>query len=300
MEPIILAGDLIRGAFETIGIDAFRYRFMQRALLGLVIVSLMTAVIGVFVVLRGHSFLSLSVSSSAFAGLALAAFLGLNELVIGFIFALITSVFIEETSFRGNIKPDVAAGIIFSFMFGLALLVLGLMPDPVASGALLHGNPLGALKNDIYWITLVALAVLVLALIFNREFQMVTFDPAFAEAAGTPVTFVRMLLLLLIAITLTSSIPVVGGLLIISFVVLPAAAAYQLSSRMTTMIAWSIAISTSSAIIGLILAYIHDVGPSAAIVVVQGAIFFVSFLVSPKRHAIWKQLWNAISSAELS
>ncbi len=299
MEPIILVGDLIRKIFETMGMDMFRYRFMQRALLGLLIVSIMTAVVGIFVVLRGHSFLSLSVSSSAFAGLTLGAFLGVNELIIGFGFALITSVAIEETSFRGNIQPDVAAGIVFSFMFGMALLLIGLMPDPVTSGTLLQGNPLGALKTDIYQIFVVALVVLGIILAFNKQFQMITFDPTFAEAAGTPVTFIRMLLLLLIAISLTSSIQVVGGLLIISFVVLPTAAAYQLSSRMTTMMIYSIVFSSSSAVIGLLLAYAHDVGPSAAIVVVQGIIFILSFLLTPKRHTIWKQLETTISRTGL-
>ncbi|MFX1513932.1 MAG: metal ABC transporter permease [Promethearchaeota archaeon] len=298
MELIIFIGDIIRKIFEIMGSDIFRYRFMQRALMGLLIVSIMTAVIGVFIVLRGHSFLSLSVSSSAFAGLAIGAFLGWNELIIGFSFAIITSLFIEEASFRGNIKPDVAAGIIFSFMFGVALLFLGLMPDPVASGALLHGNPLGALKKDIYQIFWVALIVLTGILIFNKQFQMITFDPTFAEAAGTPVTLFRMLLLLLIAISLTSSIEVVGGLLIVSFVVLPPAAAFQLSSRMTTMMIFSIIFSSSSAIIGLFLAYEHDVGPSASIVVIQGITFFLSFLISPKRHTVWKQLWIMISQSQ--
>ncbi|MHA2364694.1 MAG: metal ABC transporter permease [Candidatus Hodarchaeales archaeon] len=295
MELITLVGDLIQTLFDMIGVDMFQYRFMQRALMGLLIVSIMTAVIGVFVVLRGHSFLSLSVSSSAFAGLAIGAFMGWNELIIGFIFALITSIFIEEASFRGNIKPDVAAGIVFSFMFGVALLYLGLMPDPVASGLLLHGNPLGALKNDIYQIFIIALVVLVGILIFNKQFQMITFDPAFAEATGMHVTFFRMFLLLLIALCLTSSIEVVGGLLIISFVVLPAAAAFQLSSRMTTMMIFSIVLSSSSAIVGLLLAYEHNVGPSAAIVVIQGMMFFFCFIISPKRHTFWKQLWITIS-----
>lgn len=295
MEPVVFSGDLIHQFFDFLGIDMFRYPFMQRALLGLLIVSIMTSLVGVFVVLRGHSFLSLGVSSSAFAGFVVGTFLGLNPLVFGLAFALLTTVFIEETSIHGNLKPDVATGVIFSLMLGIVLLLFRKMENPATSTSLLYGNALGTLKEDIYWIFLVAFLVIVLIFAFNKEFQMITFDPVFAEAAGTPVTVIRAILLFLIALTISSSVSVVGGLLVLSFVVIPAAAAYQLSSRLTTMISFTLTISLFSAVTGLILAYIYDVGPSASIVVLQSFLFFCCFLASPKRHTAWKQLIIIIS-----
>ncbi|MFQ5977205.1 MAG: metal ABC transporter permease [Candidatus Heimdallarchaeota archaeon] len=295
MEPVAFSGDLIRLFFDFFGIDMFRYPFMQRALLGLLIVSIMTSLIGVFVVLRGHAFLSLGVSSSAFAGFVVAIFLGQNPLIFGLAFALLTTVFIEETSIHGNLKPDVATGIIFSLMLGIVLLLFRKMENPAASTSLLYGNALGTLKEDIYWIFLIAFLVTILVFAFNKEFQMITFDPVFAEAVGTPITAIRVILLFLIALSISSSVSVVGGLLVLSFVVIPAAAAYQLASRFTTMISFTLAISLFSAVAGLILAYIYDVGPSASIVVLQSLIFFCCFLTSPKRHTAWKQLIVAIS-----
>ncbi|MHA2273332.1 MAG: metal ABC transporter permease [Candidatus Hodarchaeales archaeon] len=295
MEPIVFIGDLIQQFFDLLGIGMFRYPFMQRALMGLLIVSIMTSIIGAFVVLRGHSFLSLGVSSSAFAGFVVGTFLGINPLIVGLAFALLTSLFIEETSIHGDLKPDVTTGIIFSLMLAIVLLLFHRMENPAASTALLYGDALGALKNDIYWVFLVALVVLAMLFAFNKEFQMITFDPSFAEAVGAPVTLIRASLLFLIALTITSSISVVGGLLVLSFLVVPAAAAYQLASRFSTMIVFAFFISSFSAVIGLILAYIYNVGPSASIVVLQSVIFFCCFLFSPKRHTAWIKMWLIVS-----
>ncbi|MHA2497494.1 MAG: metal ABC transporter permease, partial [Candidatus Hodarchaeales archaeon] len=228
-------------------------------------------------------------SSSAFAGFVVGTFLGVNPLIIGLVFAFLTSLFVEETSIHGDLKPDVTTGIIFSLMIAIVLLLFHRMENPAASTALLYGDALGALKNDIYWVFLVAIVVLAVLFAFNKEFQMITFDPAFAEAVGAPVTLIRASLLFLIALTITSSISVVGGLLVLSFLVVPAASAYQLASRFSTMILFAFIISSFSAVIGLILAYTNDVGPSASIVVLQSAIFFFCFLFSPKRHAAWKK-----------
>jgi len=261
------------------------YAFMQRALLAGAMIGAICAVVGVYVVLRGMSFIGAGVSHAAFGGVALGFFLHTNPVLAAVAFCLLTAWGIGVVSRKGRIKEDTAVGVFFAATMALGILLIGLMQGyRVDLFGYLFGSILAVTPQDL-WITLgLGLVVLLAVGLLFKELLFVTFDTEMAEVSGLPAGKLYFLLLALIALTVVISLKVVGIVLVSALIVTPAAAAHQLTESFRKLMLVAVLIGVGVTIGGLLLSYWLNTASGATIVLLSTAVFFLSALLSPRRR----------------
>ena len=265
-------------------LSIFGYQFMQNAILSAFLGGIACSIIGVFVVLMHMPFIGVCMSHAAFAGALLGLWLGFNPLVGAFTFSLLSAAVIGPLADRGELSPETSLGVIFSFMLGIAFLFMGLMPG-TKSGALelLWGSILTNTRSDIIFLGIVAAVVVGLVFVFYKEIQATIFHRDMALSVGIPATVFLYGILFLTGATITVSLRSIGGLLIFSLILNPAAAAYQLTYSMKRMFLLSAAFGVLSGWTGLLLSYVFNVPSGATIVITSSVIFMFAAIFSPKR-----------------
>ena len=265
-------------------LSIFGYQFMQNAMLAAFLGGVACATIGVFVVLMHMPFIGVCMSHAAFAGALLGLWLGFEPLVGALVFSLLSAAIIGPLADRGELSPDTSVGVIFSLMLGLAFLFLGLMPG-TKSGALelLWGSILTNTRGDVILLGIVAVVVGGLVFLFYKEIQATIFHRDTALSVGIPATVILYGILFLTGATITASLRSIGGLLIFSLILNPAAAAYQLTYSMKKMFFLAAAFGVLSGWIGLLFSYLFNIPSGATIVVTSSVIFGIAAVFSPKR-----------------
>jgi ABC-type Mn2+/Zn2+ transport system permease subunit len=258
---------------------------MRRALASSVLIGVVCAIIGVYVVLKGLSFIGAGIAHASFGGVALGFLLGLNPVLTAIVFCLATAWGIGFVTRRGEVKEDTAIGVFFASTMALGILFIGLMQGyNVDLFGYLFGSVLAVTTADLWISGALALAVLLVVGLVYKELLFITFDPEMAEAAGLPAAQLYFLLLSLIALTIVLSIKVVGIILVSALIVTPAAAAYQLTDDFRRMMVLSVLLGVGSALVGLFLSYWLNIASGATIVLTATAIFFLAALLSPRRR----------------
>ena len=265
-------------------LSIFSYQFMQNAILSAFLGGIACATIGVFVVLMHMPFIGVCMSHAAFAGALLGLWLGFNPLIGAFAVSLLSAAIIGPLADRGELDPETSVGVIFSLMLGLAFLFMGLMPG-TKSGALelLWGSILTNTRSDIIFLGIVTVVVVGLVFIFYKEIQATIFHRDMALSVGIPATLILYGILFLTGATITASLRSIGGLLIFSLILNPAAAAYQLTYSMKRMFLLSAGFGVFSGWMGLLFSYLFNIPSGATIVVTSSVIFMIAAIFSPKR-----------------
>ncbi len=265
-------------------ISIFSYQFMQNAIISAFLGGIACATIGVFVVLMHMPFIGVAMAHAAFAGALLGLWLGFHPLLGAITFSLLSAAIIGPLADRGELSPETSLGVIFSFMLGIAFLFIGLMPG-TKSGALelLWGSILTNTRSDIILLGIVTAVVVGLVFLFYKEFQATTFHRGIALSVGIPATLVLYGILFLTGATITVSLRSIGGLLIFSLILNPAAAAYQLTYSLKRMFLLSAGFGVLSGLMGLLMSYLFDIPSGATIVITSSAIFGIATIFSPKR-----------------
>ncbi len=259
------------------------YGFMQRGLVAAVLVGIVCAVMGAFVVLRGLAFIGDAVSHAAFPGLVIAYLAGIPLYIGAAIAAVGTALAIGVVARRGALRFDTAVGVLFAGMFALGILLFSTIQGYVADlfGYLL-GNVLGITFVDIVQIALLGGVVLIIVAILRKEFLYASFDPAGAAASGLPVVMLDYLLLGLIGVTIVVSIQAVGIIMVVAMLVTPAATGQLLVSQFWDLVKVAIAVATVAAVAGLYLSFYLNVASGASIVLIETMLFGLALLLSPK------------------
>jgi manganese/iron transport system permease protein len=236
-------------------------------------------------------FIGVCMSHSAFAGALLGLWLGFNPLIGAFAFSLLAAAIVGPLADRGELSPETSVGVIFSLMLGLAFLFMGLMPG-TKSGALelLWGSILTNTRGDVIFLGVVAVMVVGLIFIFYKEIQATIFHRGMALSVGIPATVILYGILFLTGATITASLRSIGGILIFSLILNPAAAAYQLTYNMRRMFLLSAGFGALSGWIGLLFSYLLNIPSGAAIVVTSSIVFLLAAIFSPKRRVKGWQL----------
>jgi ABC-type Mn2+/Zn2+ transport system permease subunit len=266
-------------------LEILSYTFMQRALLASVLIGSVSAVMGVYVVLRGLSFIGAGIAHASFGGVALGFLLGINPVLVAVVFCLLTAWGIAWTSQRAEVKEDTAIGIFFATTMALGILFIGLMEGyNVDLFSYLFGSVLSVTRTDLWLSGLLGVGVLLTVGLFFKELLFITFDPEMARVSGLPAGALYVLLLSLMALTIVLSIKVVGIILVSALIVIPAAAAYQLTEDFRRMMILAVVIGNLSAIVGLFLSYGLDTASGATMVLTATMVFLLSALLSPRRR----------------
>jgi manganese/iron transport system permease protein len=273
-------------------LSILQYHFMQNAILAGLLGGITCSVVGVFVVTMHLSFIGVCIAHAAFAGALLGLWLGFNPLIGALLFSLASAAVIGPVADRGELNPDTSIGIVFSLMLGLAFLFMGLMPGARTEALnLFWGSILTVTQQDIIFLAVVTGAIIGLVIAFYKEIQAVICHRGVALAVGIPATIVFYGLLFSTGVTITASLQTIGGLLIYSLILNPAAAAYQLTYSLKKMLLIAVAFGVVSCWAGLAASYLLDIPSGAAIVITSAIIFGLATAFSPKRKVKgWRQV----------
>lgn len=265
-------------------LQPLNYAFMQRGLLAAVIVGVLCAVIGCYVVLRSMAFLGDALAHAILPGVAIAYLLGGSLLIGALVAAIVVALGIGLISRRGTIKEDTAIGILFAAALALGVaLISSIRTYAVDLSHILFGNVLGVSPDDLWVMLILGAGILAVIITLYRPFLVISFDPILARTLRLPAEGLRSLLLILLAVTIVVSMQTVGIGLVAAMLVTPGAAAYLLTHRLPVMMVIAAVIGGFSSLTGLYLSYYLNIVSGAAIVLVATVIFLLVFLFSPER-----------------
>jgi manganese/iron transport system permease protein len=269
-------------------IEPLQYGFMQRSLIVAIIVGLLCAVVGSYLMVQRLALLGDAISHSVLPGLAIAFLLGGNIFVGAFIAGVISTMAIAFIKTRSPIKEDAAMGIVFSafFALGITLITVIQKDNKIDLNHFLFGNILGVTFDEVRDTSIIAALVLLVIVLVYKELLFYTFDPLGAKAAGLPVNRLNFGLMVIIALTIVASMKAVGVILVLSLLITPGATAYLLVKRLYQVMILGAVIGVFSSITGMYLSYFYNFPSGPAIVLVVSGFFVLALLFSP-RHGIF-------------
>ncbi len=264
--------------------DILSFAFMQHAFAAGLLAGMTCSIIGVFVVIMRLSSIGVCITHAAFAGGLFAILIDGSRIGWALGFSLLTAALIGPIADRGELSPDTSTGVIFSAMLGLSFLFLGLMPGARTEALnLFWGSILTVVPRDLWFLGLVTVIVLGCLSGFFKEIQAVLCHKETALAVGIPATAIFYGMLFLTGAVITASLRSVGGLLIYSLIINPAAAAYQLTYSLRKLFVLAAVFGVLSCWGGLVISYIWNLPSGATIVLCSSTIFFAAAFFSPKQ-----------------
>jgi len=271
-------------------LDPLQFAFMQRGLVAAVLVGVICAVMGTWVILRGMAFLGDAMAHAILPGVAIAWILGGNILIGALVAAIAVALGIGVLSKGGTVKEDTAIGILFAAALALGVAIMSSIRTYAADlSHLLFGNVLGVSVNDLILTAIVGAFVLVVIILFWKPLLVLSFDPVLATTLRLKTGFLRNLMLVLLALTVVVSLQTVGVGLAAAMLITPAATAFLLVKRLVPMMVVAAAFGAASAVIGLYASWWLDIVSGSAIVIVATLFFLVAFAFSPRRGALAKR-----------
>ena len=267
-------------------LEPLHYAFMLRALAAAVLVGVVGAMVGSFVVLRGMAFFGDALAHAVLPGVAVAYLLGgpKGPLFWGALTVAIgTAVGIGAITRGGRLREDTAIGVIFAGLFALGVALISTIRSYSTDLAhILFGNILAITNEDLLITAGFGGLVLLTLFAFYKEFVVISFDPTHAASLRLPAEPLRYLLLILVAVTVVVSLQTVGAGLMTAMIVTPAAAASLLTRRLPRMMFLAGLIGAGSGIVGLYLSYYIAIASGAAIVLVATGVFLLAWLMRRK------------------
>jgi ABC-type Mn2+/Zn2+ transport system permease subunit len=274
-------------------LEPFSYGFMLRGLAASVIVGIVCAVVGVYVVLRGMAFFGDALAHAVLPGVALGYLLSGGNRATLFWWALGAAVLVAlavgRVSKHAEIREDTAIGILFASMFALGIALISTVRSyTVDLSHFLFGDVLGVSSRDLFLTVAFGGGILLVIFFFYKEFLVLSFDPVLSATLRLPAVWLNNLLFVLMALTVSVAMQTVGVALMVAMLVTPAATASLLTRRLWQGMLVSAAIGATSAVTGLYLSYYFNIVSGSAIVLTATVIFLLVFLFQPHRGLLWK------------
>jgi len=233
--------------------------------------------------LKRLSFMGVGVSHSAFGGIALGAFLGINLTISALIFSVVVALAIGWFSRRGGVHEDVSTGVVFAASMAFGVVMLGLMKgSSIDLFSYLFGSILAVTETDLIVAGAAFVVVTGIFIYLRKEFLVYCFDEEWARVSGVNVERLQDLLLIMIAVTVVVSIKLLGIVLVSALLVIPGAIGYMLAGAYKNQYLISIASALVSVLSGLVFSYHFDVASGASIILAASFLFLLTSLVSKK------------------
>lgn len=268
-------------------LEPLQYEFMLRGLMAALLVGVLCAIMGTYVVIRGMAFLGDAMAHAILPGVAVAYLLQGNLLLGALFAAIVVALGIGLFSKGGLVKEDTAIGILFAAALALGVaLISSIQTYAVDLSHILFGNILGVSTSDLWLTAGLGFCVLLVVAVNFKQFMVISFDPVLAATLRLPAEFLRNLMLLLLAVTVVVSLQTVGVSLVVAMLVTPAAAAYMITRRLFPMMLVSAMIGASSSLIGLYLSFYLNIVSGSAIVLTATLIFLIVFLFNPRQGVL--------------
>lgn len=241
-----------------------QYRFLSHAAAACLLCGIACGIVGTYVVCRRLVFLSGGITHSSFGGIGMAYYFGADPMLGALLFAVVSALGIEAFSVGRRIREDSAIGLIWSLGMAVGIIFIYLTPGYAPNlMSFLFGNILSVSTSDLLWMGLVDILIVAVFALFYRPVLYVTFDRGFAASQKMPVRTIGYAMSALVAVTIVMSIRVVGIVLLISLLTIPAVIATQIAKSFGRILPLAAAIATLGAFAGLWISYRSDI-PSGA------------------------------------
>lgn len=259
-------------------IEIFASEFMQRALLAGLMISVVTSVLGVFLVLKKLSLIGDGLAHASFGGVAVGFLLNINPFLTALVVAALGSVGIHRLMEKARTYGDSAIALILSAGMALAVVIIGYTGGFQADlFSYLFGSILTVSNTDLLIIGTVFVATLAYVGLFYRELVYTSFNTELARLHSNKTRLAENLFIILIALAVVISIRAVGILLVTALIVIPALTALHLAESFKNSLIISVFVSLISMFLGITLAYVLNLPPSGVIVVMLLGFFLMAY-----------------------
>lgn len=268
-------------------LDPLQFAFMQNALLGTVTIGILCAVIGSFVVLLRLAFIGEGLAHGSLAGLAIGYLMQWDLYLTANFYTIGLALLIGLVHEKAKVTLDTAIGILFSASMALGIALISSMKFYTTDlTGYLFGSVLAITPFDLKIIIGAAILILLIIILFYKEFVFYAFDPEMAEVAGLPRTRLHYAMLIMTAVTVVIASQTVGIILVTALLIIPAASAQQWTRSLKRLLLLAILFGLTSAVIGLYISYYFNVASGASIALTAALFFLISFLLSPQRQSL--------------
>jgi len=265
-------------------LDLFQYEFFVNAFIACILASVACGIIGTYVVVKRIVFISGGISHTAYGGIGLGYFLGINPLLGALSFSLGAAGLISLLRKYHFQNEDTLIGIMWSFGMALGIIFIGATPGYVPDlMSYLFGNILTVSYEELGLLLVLNMFILTITITYFEKFKAVTFDEEYSKSLGIKVEKFYTLLLVMIAVTVVMLIKLVGIILIVALLTIPPVIARKYSRSLTQMMYGSIILGLVFTLFGLFTSYYLNLPTGSTIIIISILGYAGSFLINTKR-----------------
>ena len=277
--------------------DFWQYEFMRNAIYAGLLASVACGIVGTYVVVNRIVFISGGIAHTSFGGIGLGYYVGvLTPLQGALIFTLASALGMGAIIRRTRLPEDTAIGILWAIGMALGILFIFLTPGYVPDlFSYLFGSIITVPFSSLVLMMVLDFVIVLVVIALFKEFLALSFDEEFGIVTGMPVEILFLLMLCMVALSVVLLIRVVGVILVIALLTMPATMARQFTHDLKKMMVLSVIFSMVFTFIGLLLAYRFDVPAGATIILFGGAVLLVTLILARLRNK--KRHIGAIESA---
>ena len=261
-------------------IDPFKYEFMIRSLITATASGIMLSILGPFAINRNMGFMADAMAHATLPIIAVGVFLGFSISELGVPASILIAFFLGYIIKNSNVGEDTAIGIIFSSFFALGFILISILNVTINLEDLLFGQILAVSSFDVFIVTAMCISVVSLIIIFFKQLLFYSFDPIGAEVKGLNTNFLNYLFLVILSVAIVASLQTVGIILVLSMLLIPAAASKQITNTFVSSIYVSILFGVFSSVSGLYLSYFFNLPSGPTMSMVATSLFIVCFFIN--------------------
>lgn len=257
----------------------FEYQFMRTAFLIGGLLAIIIPLIGNLVVYKRMSMVGDALSHISLSGIALGIILNINPILGALMMAIVAGLSIQTIQRKLGQYTELAIAIIMSLGIGLSAILMSFVGQPNLFNTFLFGSIIAIAGSDALLAGGLALLVVIVTLLYYRDFFFVAFDETSAHLAGINVNYINTVFMILTAITVSIASRIVGSLIVSSLLILPSASAMQVAKSYRQTMSYGVLFSVLSVWVGLTLSYYLNLAPGGTIVLTSVAILVVAMMV---------------------
>jgi zinc transport system permease protein len=263
-------------------IEALQFDFMRNALMAGVLVSIACGIIGTFVVVNRIVFISGGVAHAAYGGIGLGYFFKFNPVFGAILFSVAAALGMGLVQRKTRQRADTIIGVMWAIGMAIGIILIDLTAGYKADlMSYLFGSILAVSTHDLIIMLVLDLIIISLTILFYKELVAISFDEMFATVANVPVDAIYLTLMAMIALTVVMMMRVVGLIMVIALLTMPAATSGQFVKDMKKMMVLASILGMVFTTVGLWLSYVLNLTSGATIILVAGAVYLCSVVIQP-------------------
>lgn len=272
-------------------LEFLQHTFMQQALLAGLLISIAVGIIGSLIVVTRKVFIAGGIAHSAYGGIGIAHFLGVAPIAGALIFSAAAALIMGVFEKRSKQRADTIIGIIWAVGMAIGIIFIDLTKGyAVDLMSFLFGSIIAISQTDLIVMIAVNIIILTIIILFYKDILAQSFDPEFSALMNKKSKILPYIILLLTALTVVIMIRLVGLILIIALLTIPASIAEHYTTKLKNMMIAAIFLSAIFISLGLILAYYFNITAGALIVIICGIAYIASLLVRRLQRPTFSQI----------